>query len=557
LGEHTLDIKVSLRQALSLEHRRINILEIGMALLGLAALFGAILTLIGRTGGDQEAFMYAASRLLAGARPGMDLWEVKPPVNVYFLALGQWLFGGPSYLCTLTVDMVLQFAGALVLALGLARRFGRRIGILVALLYLADYYVLTRYWTRAQVEATANALMMAALGLLFADSIHLWFLAGVLFATAGATKGLTFLFIVPFGVLLLSLDHSSRSRKILVFSAGVCVGLMAWFALWAINGSLIGVLKDIRDITVFQNSGNINIRRALVSSLGYVLTSGMWPVLLGMALLPFVDWRLALRKSSLSILFSGLFLVSWGVVSLSVVAIQGLYFAYHYLHFILGGALFAGLTVFLVVHYQSRITWKRSILAVGLLAMLVGTAIAVPDFRDEFRRSVLLGDTAHQVYWLMNVVTGRMSREEYFQRLSLSMTYDENELIKTAEAVRHYSSPGDKVLYLDTGKIAWRADRVSASRYFIPLPVQRVLSGQSSKATGTQAYKDLYDVIWNYSGPVIVLEEGWFQLKNDPVLQERIFNRFKVAEFNPSPTPFGGHYVLVPQASQVEHSGDQ
>ena len=528
-----------------------------MALLGLGALAGAILTLTGRTGGDQEAFMYAASRLLAGARPGLDLWEVKPPVHIYFLALGQWLFGGPSYLCTLTVDMVLQVVGAVILAAGLARRFGGRIGSLVALLYLADYYLVISYWTRAQVEATANALMMAALGLLFADGFQLWFLAGVLFATAGETKGLTFLFAVPFGVLLLSLDRDSRSRKILGFSAGVLAGLMAWLTLWALNGSLLGVLKDIWHVTVFQNSGNMDIRQALVSSLGYVLTSGMWPVLLGAALLPFVDWRLVLRKSMRPIVLSGLFLVSWVVVSFSVVAIQGLYFTYHYLHFILGGAFFAGLTVVLVAHYPSPITRRRCSLAVGLLALLIGTAIAVPDFRGEFRRSALLGDTAHQAYWLAETAMGKISREEYIQRLALSRTYDEDELVKTAEAVRHYSSPGDRVLYLDTGKIAWRANRESASRYFIPLPVQRVLSGQSPQSAGTQAYRDLYDLIWNYDGPVIVLEEGWFLLGNDPVLQERVFSRYKVAEYNPSPTPFGGHYVLVPQALREEHSRDQ
>jgi hypothetical protein len=544
-----LDHKVSLHRELSLERSRSNILEIGMVLLGLAAVVGAILTLTGRTGGDQEAFMYAASRLLAGARPGLDLWEVKPPVHIYFLALGQWLFGSPSYLCTLTVDMVLQIAGAVILAAGLARRFGGRIGSLVALLYLVVYYLVISYWTRAQVEATANALMMAALGLLFADSFYLWFLAGALFATAGATKGLTFLYILPFAVLAMSLDHTFRSRKLLGFSAGICIGLVAWFALWAFNGSLLGVLRDLRDVTIFQNSGNIDIRKALVSSLGYVLSSVMWPTLLGVALLPFVDWRAALRKSSPIIVQSGLFLALWGAVSISVVAIQGLYFTYHYLQLILGGIFFAGLAVILAAHHPSRITWRRCSLAVGLLALLIGTAIAVPDFRGEFRRSALLGDTAHQAYWLAEAVMGKISREEYIQRLALSRTYDENELVKTAETVRNYSRPDDKVLYLDTGKIAWRANRESASRYFIPLPVQRVLSGQSPQSTSTQAYRDLYDVIWNYDGPVIVLEKGWFLLENDPVLQERIFSRYKVAEYNPSPTPFGGHYVLVPQGN--------
>jgi hypothetical protein len=551
-----LNLAASLRQGLDSKHSLGQALNIGMALLGLAAVAGAILTLTGRTGGDQEAFMYAASRLLAGARPGLDLWEVKPPVHLYLVALGQWLFGGPSFFSTLAIDMVLQIAGAAVLAAGLARRFGRRIGTLVALLYLADYYVVISYWTRAQVEATANALMMAALGLLIANGFRPWFLAGVLFATAGITKGLTLLFLVPFGVLVLFSDRGSRSRRLLGFSAGVCAGVLAWAALWAFNGSLLGVLSDLRDVTVFQNSGNVDISRTLTSSLGYVLTSVMWPTLLGACLLPFVDWHTALRRSRRPIVLSGLFLACWVMVSIGVVGYQGLYFTYHYLHFVLGGVLFAGLAAILATRHPSRITGRRFSLAVGLLALLVGTSVAVPDFRGDFKRSALLSDTAHQVYWLGQVATGKLSREEYIQRLALRCAYDEDELVRTAATVRDYSDSGDSVLYLDTGKIAWRANRESASRYFIPLPVQRVLSGHSPQSAGTQAYRDLYSTIWDYDGPVIVLEEGWFLLENDPALSERVFSRYEVAGHYPSPTSFGGHDVLVTRSLEGEHSDD-
>jgi hypothetical protein len=542
-----MDHIASLFRKLGTERIRSNVLDIGIVLVGLAAVAGAILSLTGRTGGDQEAFMYAASRLLAGAHPGLDLWEVKPPVHIYFLALGQWIFGGPSHLSTLVVDLVLQIAGAVVLAAGLAQRFGKRIGSLVALLYLADYFVVINLWSRAQVEATANALMMAALGLLIASGFHIWFLAGVLFATAGLTKGLTLLFLLPFGALALFLDRYSRSKRMLGFLVGICVGLMAWMALWAFSGSLLGVLSDFRDVTVFQNNGSIDMYRALTSSLGYILTSVMWPTLLGLVLLPFVDWRSAIRSSLQPIVLSGLFLFSWVVISLGLVAVQRNYFDYHYLHFVLGGTLFAGLSIVLIVHYPSRITRWRCSLAIGLLALLVGTTIAVPNFRGAFRRATLLSDIAHQAYWLAESVTGKISRKEYIQRLALHSAWDENACVRTAATVHNYSDPEDKVLYLDTGRIAWRTNRESVSRYFIPLPVQRVLSGRSPQSSETQAYKDLYNLIWNYNGPVIVLEPGWFLLENDPVLRERVFSRYRVVEHIPSPTSFGGYDVLVPQ----------
>jgi hypothetical protein len=539
------------------EHSRGNAWNIGMALVGLTAVTGAILTLTGRTGGDQEAFMYAASRLLAGAQPGLDLWEVKPPVHIYFLALGQWLFGGPSYISTLVVDMVLQIVGAVVLAAGSAQRFGKRIGSLIALLYLVNYYVVISYWTRAQVEATANALMMASLGLLIANGSLLWFLAGVLFATAGITKGLTFLFLLPFSVLVVFLDRGSRSRKIVGFSLGVFIGLIMWMTLWALTGSLWGVLSDFRAVTVFQNNGNINFSQAITTSLGYILTSVMWPTLLGIILLPFVDWRAAIRSSLRFIVLSGTFLISWVIISLGVVAVQKNYFEYHYLHFLLGGVFFAGLSIVLVTNYPNHITRRRCSLSISLLILLFGTAIAVPDFRGDFKQNTLLSDTAHQVYWLAEELTGKISRDEYIQRLALRSYYDENVCNKAAAIVRKYSDPEDKVLYLETGKIAWRADRESVSRYFIPLPVQRVLSGRSMQSADTQAYRDLYNTIWYYNGPVIVLEKGWFPLNNDTALQERVFSRYRLVEHIPSPTSFGGYDILVPQDLREVHSSGQ
>jgi hypothetical protein len=86
--------------------------------------------------------------------------------------------------------------------------------------------------------------------------------------------------------------------------------------------------------------------------------------------------------------------------------------------------------------------------------------------------------------------------------------------------------------------------------------VQRVLSGHSPQSAGTQAYRDLYSTIWDYDGPVIVLEEGWFLLENDPALSERVFSRYEVAGHYPSPTSFGGHDVLVTRSLEGEHSDD-
>jgi hypothetical protein len=549
-----LDNISTIFQKLNLKLRYTNILDITLVLAGLIAITGAILSLTGRTGGDQEAFMYAASRLLAGARPGLDLWEVKPPIHIYFLALGQLLFGGPSYLSTLAIDMILQITGASILAAGLSQRFGRRIGLLVALLYLVDYYVIINYWTRAQVEATANALMMAALGLLVFNGFPLWFLAGILFATAGVTKGLTFLFLLPFGILVLSLDKYFRSRRILSFSAGICAGLLAWVTLWALSGSLPGVINDFRDVTIFQNNGSIDIYRAITSSLGYVVTCVTWPMLLGMAFLAFVDWHAAFKSSRWWIIQSVLFFGGWLFASIGVVTLQRNYFSYHYLHLILGGALFAGISLALANKYPSSFSWWRCGIVIALSALMFGMAIAIPSLRGDFKRSALLSDTSHQMYWLAEALTGRISHEQYIQNVAIRSAYDENASIKAAEAVRNYSEQDDKVLYLEAGKIAWRADRESVSRYFIPLPVQRVLSGRSPQSVQTQAYRDLYSLIWNYDGPVIVLEPGWFALENDPALQDRIFSRYRVVEDIPSSTSFGGYDVLVPQSLGGENN---
>ena len=80
---------------------------------------------------------------------------------------------------------------------------------------------------------------------------------------------------------------------------------------------------------------------------------------------------------------------------------------------------------------------------------------------------------------------------------------------------------------------------------------------RSPQTADTQAYRELYAEIWNYDGPVIVLEAGWFPLAKDPALHERVFSRYKVAEHDPSPTGFGGHDILVPNALPGGHCGNQ
>jgi hypothetical protein len=85
--------------------------------------------------------------------------------------------------------------------------------------------------------------------------------------------------------------------------------------------------------------------------------------------------------------------------------------------------------------------------------------------------------------------------------------------INTLNRISEFGSKLDKdgeVLYLDEGTGVWCLGMKSASKYFIPLPVQRAVSNRN--LAKKEVYTDMVSLMNSYSGKYIFLSPGWFDI---------------------------------------------
>ena len=156
------------------------------SLAGAAVVLAAIASTLGPIGGDQTCFAYAAWRLLQGDRPGIELWELKPPLHVYYYAAFFRMFGSTEF-ALLAGDVFIQLLGMSLFAWGAARQGAARLGMTTAVTYGLLYFFVIPHADHGEVEALANGLTLSGCGMLL-----LLRCSSVAYAIAGCLFGMTF-----------------------------------------------------------------------------------------------------------------------------------------------------------------------------------------------------------------------------------------------------------------------------------------------------------------------------------------------------------------------------
>jgi len=90
---------------------------------------------------------------------------------------------------------------------------------------------------------------------------------------------------------------------------------------------------------------------------------------------------------------------------------------------------------------------------------------------------------------------------------------------------KEIKNPNEPLLFLTEGGINYFLPNPSYSRYFYPLPLQRI--ALNSKLKETAVYKNTLISFFNYKGEYVVWQPDWFNLDNFPQLKEYLFNNYE------------------------------
>lgn len=434
-----------------------------------AVVIAAIASTVGPIGADQTCFAYAAWRLLEGDRPGIELWEMKPPLHIYYYAAFFRALGS-SELALLAGDALAQLLGMGLFAWGAMRRGAARLGITTALAYGLLYFFVIPQANHGAVEALANALTLAGCGIVLAlgERAAAFAVAGCLFGTTFWTKLLPPAFGVVFACAVIG--TGARLRKFAWLSGGVAVGVLAWWLLWAGTGDGMQILRDIAAARGFQRGTDNPGQAAGLLGLAFAHAVG-WATVTGV-LASGVEWSRAAARRIAEIalpVWTGV-AGAWSLLSIVMVVAQGKFYGYHFIPFLLPMSLMAGICH--AARSDAARTLVRRRVALGLAAALFASLVA------------LRLDLALDVGWGLSTVTNLShltaalrsgDLEPYRDRLAALEVWAPARAarVEVGRAVAALSAPGEHVLYLDSGETAFWSRRPSYLRYFAPLPIQR------------------------------------------------------------------------------------
>ena len=156
------------------------------------------------------------------------------------------IFAGVYHARYLSVFFHAITAGVLIL-FG-ARLYGRKVGLTLGVLFVADSFV-NRINRRNMLETLAMLLLVATLWVLFEDikrnrTWTLW-LSGILLGLAFLTKELIFpLALVIMVIVAFRCNEANRTRFLSIFAIGLAI--YAVYPLWAWAGGGLGALVDAK-----------------------------------------------------------------------------------------------------------------------------------------------------------------------------------------------------------------------------------------------------------------------------------------------------------------------
>jgi len=405
-------------------------------------------------GWDQGILSWAGHVVLRGGMPYRDAWDMKGPVAYQVFALTEAIFGVHLWSIRVVDAALLLLATASVAraSAALADRLVARWSAIVFFLWYASH----SYWHTAQPDGwVAMAMAIVVLGTVIEETPtrRRLIACGVCVGTMSLVKPIYVMFLVL--PLMFAVDRRRRSRgadaALVILGAVLPVGVCAaWFAahndlaeLWAIY---------IRyPATVYNEVATPSVLTRMEGLVRYVLQApvigvGLPIVVLGSLAL----WQTRPRTASV--------LVTWAVLSVFLVVLQGRFFAYHWLPllpaFVVLGAVGARVVV-------DRI---RMLAVASLVVILTGciAPIAIEQFRF--------------LLW----IAGRIDTATYYDGYG-----EPGSEMRAVEWLRTKGADGKVFVFGWNTGVAWLSHREIVSRFGFSMPL--LLGGSVNLRSAYQA----------------------------------------------------------------------
>lgn len=479
----------------------------------IAILIAAVATVLGPIGVDQNCFAYDAWRLLHGARPGIELWDLKPPFLIYYYAAFFKIFGASEF-SLLLGDTFIQLAGMCVFVWGAARQGAVRLGITTVLTYGLLYYFVIPQADHGQVESVANGFTLAGCGIVLGLGgrwigclVGGW-LFGITFWTKVFPCGFGLLFAAA--IICFTGQKNDRRKKLASAVVGVISGVVTWFLIWSWDGNGLQVLRDLADARRFQ--GGLQNPLQITPMMRWFFVYGLGWGVATLLIAARVEWGKALKWLMAGVTTWGwlTLVATWSLLAGLIVIFQGKYFPYHFMHMLLPMSLMTGICHAARKEFGAGHVRRQRI--ANVLVCLMALGLCWWRHHASIRESVNIGcgrQTVVNAAHLLTVLRDG-NRETYKDWLG-DREIGENrrsDRMKASLAVSRLTLPDEKVLFLDGGQTAFWSRRLSYLRYYCCLPVQRIrfypeLAGSPlSKAVAAQ--------IRSYPGNVVVWDSNWF-----------------------------------------------
>lgn len=428
--------------------------------LALAAVaFQALPSLLYPFGRDQAMFAYIGDRWLHGELPYRDAWDIKPPGVFAVYALAQLLFG--RHMAAARALDIVSTLLTVTLLFHLARRWvsASRAAVMAALFGVA-YFGDFDYWQSAQAESFAAPLAVGCVLLLLGAAERR---APLRFAAAGLCLGALVVLKTTF-VLLIALAAPALWRWFRSRGGG----LRRWQAPATLLAGFLTPLGIL--VLYFAAHGALPyLAELLEAQKGYAgdpftrLPARLVPnVLMFFAEHPFsfllaAATALGIRRGALQRLADWPMLAVWLGAAALLLLLQGWLFQYHWLPLLpvlaLGGGYY--LTLGLRPHGDANETdrrWRRDL---AICVILVPLLMRV----DRFVTATAL-------------VTGRITRQDYWMLFQGETSYAFQEDVAVAKYVREHSAPEDRILvYAFEPAIYYLSERASPTRHLSTAPL--------------------------------------------------------------------------------------
>lgn len=419
------------------------------------------------------------------------------------------------------------------------------------------------YFCVLQPEYFSIVIVLISLALLFVDSREANVLSGFLVGLLLVIKGITVIFALQF-ILVALIIEGDLTKRVIISLGGFFIGTFISLASFAVFPN---ALSDLYYATLFQSSlENFNVITRSLLTVFYIHKAFTHiPVLLpglfaGAATIPFFIWTKKWKKLAL-------FVLLW-LTAFAPVIIQGKYFPYHYLSFIIP-AIFSIILLLCIFKDYSDTLDRNEKLSIGwvlflptLLTTLILCSIWLSS--DTMPASApLVFITFCLIFFGLAAMYRKKPRVWAFHTIFLSLiiifvvfnsacgyhyiTYSNRSAQITQANMQlkdEFSLNQEEViLYLDAGVAPYFFESRSFCRYFYPLPLQRANSNPKLKET--PLYSDTLKHILSYNGRIIILDPNWFCLESqDNLIAEKIRSEYTVL-YDQSIENYSGYVIFL------------